>query len=135
VAVDYSNPEAAGESLKSCYQYTNPETGEDMEHGAKGGAGTHAEYDQRPGIEPVGNKVIAHGHSLMSKDEHEAEQKAMGIKTESVGDAGTKQHRAIALLRAQGLVNEAAHISYGATQSILQAKKDPVDAIYREEVV
>ena len=135
VSVDYSSPEAASESLKACYQYTNPETGEVIEHGAKGGAGKHAEYDQRLGIERVGNKVIDHGHSLISKDEHEAEQKAMGIKTESVGDAGTKQHRAIALLRAQGLVNEAAHISYGATQSILQAKKDPVDAIYREEVV
>src|SRR5699024_650570 len=135
VSVDYSSPEAASESLKSCYQYTNPETGEVIEHGAKGGAGKHAEYDQRLGIERVGNKVIDHGHSLISKDEHEAEQKAMGIKTESVGDAGTKQHRAIALLRGQGLVNEAAHISYGATQSILQAKKDPIDAIYREEVV
>lgn len=135
VSVDYSSPEAASESLKSCYQYINPETGEVIEHGAKGGAGKHAEYDQRLGIEHVGNEVVDRGHSLISKDEHEAEQKAMGIKTESVGDAGTKQHRAIALLRAQGLVNEAAHISYGATQSILQAKKDPVDAIYREEVV
>lgn len=135
VSVDYSSPEAASESLKACYQYTNPETGEVIEHGAKGGAGKHAEYDQRLGIERVGNKVIDHGHSLISNEEHEAEQKAMGIKTESVGDAGTKQHRAIALLRGQGLVNEAAHISYGATQSILQAKKDPIDAIYREEVV
>lgn len=59
----------------------------------------------------------------------------MGIKTLSVGDAGTKSHMAVRLMRKQGLIAEAAHVSYAATQSILQAKKDPVDAIYREKVV
>lgn len=135
VSVDYSSPEANAESLKACYQWTNPDTGEVIEHNAKGSASKHAEYMKRLGVEEVDGTLVDRGHSLISAAEHKDEQKAMGIKTESVGDAGTKQHLAVALLRRQGLVNEAAHISYGATQSILQAKKDPVDAIYREEIV
>ena len=133
--IDFSNPEAHVKSMKQCFQWENPDTGEVVEHNAKGNAGKYVEYMQRFGVEEVDGEIIDRGHSLVSKEDHEAEQKAMGIKTESVGDAGTKQHMAVALLRGQNLVNEAAHISYGATQSILQAKKDPVDAIYREEIV
>ena len=135
VSIDFSSPEAHVKSMKQCFQWENPETGEVIEHNAKGNAAKYVEYMQRFGVEEVDGEIIDHGHSLVSKEDHEAEQKAMGIKTESVGDAGTKQHMAVALLRGQNLVNEAAHISYGATQSILQAKKDPVDAIYREEIV
>lgn len=135
-AVSFKDLDSHLKSVANSFQRVDERTGEVIEHGAKGSAGKLAEYAQQVGAEAGDDgRWLDRGTPLVDDATREAEQIAMGIKTESVGDAGTKSHMAVRLLRKQGLIREAAHISYGATQSILQAKKDPIDAIYREKIV
>ena len=135
-AVSFKDIGSHLDSVTKSYQRVDEATGEVIEHGAKGSPGKFHDYTLQIGAEQREDGTwYDHGESLISQEERAKEQAAMGIKTLSVGDAGTKSHMAVRLMRKQGLIAEAAHTSYAATQSILQAKKDPVDAIYREKVV
>lgn len=62
-------------------------------------------------------------------------QKATAFKAELTGTAGAKSQFAVQLLRGHDAVGKANEITYPATQAMLQAKKDPVDAEYRARVI
>lgn len=68
-------------------------------------------------------------------ERYRGSQAAMAFKAQITGIAGSISQGAIRLGRAQGLIREACELSYPATQSVLQAKHDPVDAAYRADII
>lgn len=69
------------------------------------------------------------------RDRYLGSQRATAFKSELTGTAGTKSQQAVQLLRVHGAVEQATELTMPATQAMLQAKKDPVDAAYRAEVI
>lgn len=120
------------ESVKGCY-----------ERGGKGGVGKLREYAQYLGVdlEIAGDGTISRCTDAGMPDpkkfdeKYQGSQAATAFKSQITGIAGSISQNAIQLARAQGLITAACEISYPATQSVLQAKHDPVDAAYRADII
>lgn len=120
------------ESVKGCY-----------ERGGKGSVTKLREYAQYLGadLEITDDGEIARCADAGMPDpkafdeKYRGSQAATAFKSQITGIAGSISQSAIQLARAQGLVTEACEISYPATQSVLQAKHDPVDAAYRADII
>ncbi|WP_192713314.1 hypothetical protein [Rhodococcus sp. OAS809] len=120
------------ESVKGCY-----------ERGGKGNVNKLREYaqylgaDLEIGDDGVINRCVDVGipDPALFDEKYRGSQAATAFKSQITGIAGSISQSAIQLARAQGLVTEACEISYPATQSVLQAKHDPVDAAYRADII
>ena len=69
------------------------------------------------------------------KERYAGSQLATALKDQFTGIAGTRSQSVVQLLRAQGLMEAACETGYPASQSMLQAKHDPVDAAYRADIL
>lgn len=69
------------------------------------------------------------------REMYKGSQEATSYKAQATGVAGAKSQQMVKALRAQGLVDVACNIGYPSTQSMLQAKHDPVDAKYRADTL
>lgn len=69
------------------------------------------------------------------REMYKGSQEATSYKAQATGVAGAKSQQMVKALRGQGLVDIACNIGYPATQSMLQAKHDPVDAKYRADTL
>lgn len=120
------------ESVKGCY-----------ERGGKGNVNKLREYAQYLGadLEIAADGTISRCVDIGMPDpkvfdeKYRGSQAATAFKSQITGIAGSISQSAIQLARAQGLVTAACEISYPATQSVLQAKHDPVDAAYRADII
>ncbi len=120
------------ESVKGCY-----------ERGGKGSVSKLREYAQYLGtdLDIADDGSIARCADVGIPDpkvfdeKYRGSQAATAFKSQITGIAGSISQSAIQLARAQGLVTAACEISYPATQSVLQAKHDPVDAAYRADII
>ena len=109
-----------------------------FETGAKGSPGKLADYAEylgaRGSLEHGWIDIGAPKLADMA-DKYAGSQKATAFKTQYTGTAGARSQAAVQLLRSQGMITSACEAGYPATQSMLQAKHDPVDAAYRAEVL
>ncbi|WP_171014230.1 hypothetical protein [Gordonia sp. GAMMA] len=124
------------ESVKACYT-----------RGGKGSVNKLLEYAQYLGAEPEsvtevsGERIVTQWRDAGMPDaaafdeKYRGSQAATAFKSQITGIAGSISQSAIQLARAQGLITAACEISYPATQSVLQAKHDPVDAAYRADII
>lgn len=120
------------ESVKACYEL-----------GGKGSVKKLRDYAEYLGVDveigddgTLGQIRDAGAPDPEKFDEkYRGSQAATAFKAQITGIAGSISQNAIQLARAQGLVTAACEISYPATQSVLQAKHDPVDAAYRADII
>ena len=114
------------------------------EVGGKGSASKLLEYGRYLGAEPAAtdeNGLPTSWRDVGAPDpeafdeKYRGSQAATAFKTQITGIAGAISQNAIQLTRGQNLVRQACEISYPATQSVLQAKHDPVDAAYRADII
>lgn len=131
VALSFANPTAHMTSVQDCYLL-----------GGKGGPGKLEEYGAYIGLsvgfddQGLVNEVREAATPADVLDtKYRGSQAAMAFKSQITGIAGSISQNAIRLLRSQGLVRQACELSYPATQSVLQAKHDPVDAAYRADII
>lgn len=107
-----------------------------FETGAKGSPGKLKEYATYIGADPAqGFKDVGQPTPEALRSHYEGSQKATAIKVLFTGVAGKKEQEMVALCRNLGLTKEAMAASAPAQQSILQAKHDPIDALYRAETL
>lgn len=132
VVLRFGNLQDHLESVKGCY-----------ERGGKGGVNKLREYAEYLGVDL---EITDDGRIARCVDvgmpepekfdtKYRGSQAATAFKSQITGIAGSISQNAIQLARAQGLVTAACEISYPATQSVLQAKHDPVDAAYRADII
>ena len=140
--ISYASPE---EHMKSLIQI--------VDHGAKGSmkkldsymkfAGFAAEHDENKRIVPETVKDV--GNTLATMQDLRDTEMATAIKSHGTGNAGAVSQRAVSVIRNRGLAADnpeaswqkaqpqnamepALRLTYLATQGILQAKHDPVQA-------
>ena len=111
--------------------------------GGKGSKSKLEEYSSYLGAKPQfdDSELVVAARDTGAPDPEEFDQKyrgsqaAMAFKTQITGVAGAVSQNAVKLARGQGMVRQACELGYPATQSVLQAKHDPVDAAYRADMI
>ena len=140
--ISYANPQ---EHMQSLIQI--------VDHGAKGSMGKLKAYMKFAGFEAptdesgriMASEVKDVGHTLATMQDLRDTEMATAIKSHGTGNAGAVSQRAVSVIRNRGLAEDtldapwqkeqpqnamegALRLTYLATQGILQAKHDPVQA-------
>lgn len=132
VALRFDSMQSHLRSVQDCYL-----------RGGKGGRGKLEEYASYLGAQPefddqelvTGARDTGAPDPEKFDDKYRGSQAAMAFKTQVTGVAGAVSQNAVKLARGQGMVRQACELGYPATQSVLQAKHDPVDAAYRADMI
>ena len=123
--ISYASPQKHMESLITM-----------VDHKAKGSMGKLNSYMKFAGFEAqhdADGRIIAEsvkdtGHTLATMQDIRDTELATAIKSHGTGNAGAVSQRAVAMLRNGDALEPALNLTYLATQGILQAKHDPVQA-------
>ena len=112
-----------------------------IETGAKGSIGKMRHYmkhlgvtDGRPSGELDLSALVDKGDTLATTKDHNDTQYATAVKSFGTGIAGMFSQRGVSVLRNLS-PKEVLELTYVATQSILQAKHDPIEARHKYEML
>lgn len=103
-----------------------------IETGAKGSMSKMTSYAHYLGCDP--QTYEDRGKTQVTRAEHEGTMYATAVKSFGTGVAGTFSQRGVRALR-NDQIKAVLELTYPVTQSILQAKHDPVDARHRYELL
>lgn len=131
IAISYKDPAT---HLKSVYDAC-------IETGAKGSVGKLREYmryfglsDGRTEGDIDFDNIVDHGKPLITREDQINTQYATAVKAFGTGVAGMFSQRGMSVLRNLA-PTEVLELTYVATQSVLQAKHDPIEARRKYELL
>ena len=131
IAISYKDPVT---HLKSVYKAC-------IETGAKGSVGKLREYmryfglsDGRTEGDIDFDNIVDHGKPLITREDQINTQYATAVKAFGTGVAGMFSQRGMSVLRNLA-PTEVLELTYVATQSVLQAKHDPIEARRKYELL
>ena len=127
VSLRFDSMDAHMESVAQCHRT-----------GAKGSPGKLEEYGVYLGAkEQADGSWVDVGKPTFDslRERYAGSQLATALKDQFTGIAGTRSQSVVQLLRPQGMMQAACETGYPASQAMLQAKHDPIDAAYRAETL